>query len=140
MIDPSDPATQACISQAKTTDPPTTDAQATIDDLKSVVERFVAERQWHSFHNPKNLVMSLAIETAELMEHFQWLTPEQSQRVMDEPESRIAVGEEVADCLAYLLALANQLDIDLATTLRAKMVRNALKYPVSQDNCTTPSV
>ncbi len=117
-----------------------TDHETTITDLKAVVEQFVDERNWHAFHNPKNLVMSLAIETAELMEHFQWLTPEQSQRVMDEHERRVAVGEEVADCLAYLLALANKLDIDLATTLRAKMIRNAEKYPVSDENHQAPSV
>ena len=117
-----------------------TDHETTLADLKAVVEKFVDERNWHSFHNPKNLVMSLAIETAELMEHFQWLTSEQSQRVMDDPESRVAVGEEVADCLAYLLALANKLDIDLATTLRAKMIRNVEKYPISDENHQTPSV
>lgn len=106
-----------------------TDDRTTLTELKAVVERFVDERDWHSFHNPKNLAMSLAIETAELMEHFQWLTAEQSLAVMDDPQTRVAVGEEVADCLAYLLSIANKLNIDLATTLRAKMIRNAEKYP-----------
>ncbi|MBB3204544.1 NTP pyrophosphatase (non-canonical NTP hydrolase) [Rhodopirellula rubra] len=120
-------------------DAPKTDDQTSVTELKQVVGTFVAERDWHRFHTPKNLAMSLAIETAELMEHFQWLTPEESLRVMDDPESRVAVGEEVADCLAYLLAIASKLDIDLATTLKAKMIRNAEKYPVegnkfSRDN------
>jgi len=110
------------------------DDQTSVTELKAVVEQFVVERNWHSFHNPKNLVMSLAIETAELMEHFQWLTPEQSLEIMNDAERRVAVGEEVADCLAYLLGIANQLDIDLATTLRAKMIRNAEKYPVEEVN------
>ncbi|TWT74728.1 nucleotide pyrophosphohydrolase [Allorhodopirellula solitaria] len=117
-------------SHAGTDDAPTDD-ETTLTQLKRVVDDFVDERDWHAFHNPKNLAMSLAIETAELMEHFQWLTAEQSLAVMDAPESREAVGEEVADCLAYLLAIANRLDIDLSTTLRAKMIRNAEKYPVS---------
>lgn len=107
-----------------------TDDQTTLTELKAVVEKFVEDRDWQSFHNPKNLAMSLAIETAELMEHFQWLTPEQSLAVMDDPQVKLAVGEEVADCLAYLLSIANKLDIDLATTLRAKMIRNAEKYPM----------
>ncbi|MCM2373743.1 nucleotide pyrophosphohydrolase [Aporhodopirellula aestuarii] len=107
-----------------------TDEQTSVRELKQVVEQFVDERNWHRFHTPKNLVMSLAIETAELMEHFQWLTAEQSLHVMDDPDTRLAVSEEVADCLAYLLAMANKLDIDLATTLHAKMIRNAVKYPV----------
>lgn len=109
-----------------------TDATATIDELKDVVSRFVDERDWHEFHNPKNLVMSLAIETAELMEHFQWSTADEAKRVMDDPQKAHSVGEEVADCLAYLLAIATKLDIDLASTLRAKMIRNAVKYPVAK--------
>ncbi|EMI53976.1 nucleotide pyrophosphohydrolase [Rhodopirellula sallentina] len=113
--------------------PANNDRETTVSELKAVVESFVDERNWHRFHTPKNLVMSLAIETAELMEHFQWLTPEQSLRAMEDPETGHAIGEEVADCLAYLLAIANKLDIDLATTLKAKMIRNAEKYP-ADDN------
>ncbi|MFG0289437.1 MAG: nucleotide pyrophosphohydrolase [Rhodopirellula sp. JB044] len=116
--------------------PSNTDLETTVAELKQVVETFVDERDWHRFHNPKNLVMSLAIETAELMEHFQWLTPDQSTRIMEDPDTRTAVGEEVADCLAYLLALANKLDIDLAPTLRAKMIRNAEKYPIDNNEFT----
>lgn len=106
-----------------------TDAATTVTELKAVVNQFVDERNWHEFHNPKNLVMSLAIETAELMEHFQWLTPDESLEVMNDPKKAHDIGEEVADCLAYLLAIATKLDIDVATTLRAKMIRNAEKYP-----------
>lgn len=113
------------------------DDQTTVNQLKVVVERFVEQRSWQEFHNPKNLVMSLAIETAELMEHFQWLTPDESLAIMDDAERAHAVGEEVADCLAYLLAIASKLDIDLSTTLRAKMVRNAVKYPVSPNSGST---
>lgn len=108
---------------------PRRDDQATVDELKAVVAEFVRQRNWEEFHNPKNLAMSLAIETAELMEHFQWLTLEQSAAVMKDPAKAHAIGEEVADCLAYLLGIASRLEIDLATTLRAKMIRNAEKYP-----------
>lgn len=97
-----------------------------------MVHQFVDERHWHEFHNPKNLAMSLAIETAELMEHFQWATAEEALAIMDDADRAHAVGEEVADCLAYLLAIASKLEIDLATTLRAKMIRNAEKYPAPE--------
>ncbi|SMP47502.1 NTP pyrophosphatase, house-cleaning of non-canonical NTPs [Neorhodopirellula lusitana] len=116
-----------------------TDSQTTVTELKAVVQKFVDERDWNSFHNPKNLAMSLAIETAELMEHFQWLTPEEALVVKDDPSRKHAVGEEVADCLSYLLAIASKLEIDLATTLRAKMIRNAVKYPVPDGGTANPS-
>ncbi len=107
------------------------DGTTTVDDLKGLVERFVAEREWHVFHNPKNLAMSLAIETAELMEHFQWLTPEQAEQAVREPSPRAEIGEEMADCLAYLLSLANVMKLDLSSALREKMLKNAVKYPVA---------
>lgn len=115
-------STSACNENAS-------DNLTTVTQLKAVVNEFVDERDWHEFHNPKNLVMSLAIETAELMEHFQWLTPEDALEVMNDPKKAHDIGEEVADCLAYLLAIATKLDIDMSTTLRAKMIRNAAKYP-----------
>jgi NTP pyrophosphatase (non-canonical NTP hydrolase) len=74
--------------------------------------------------------MSLSVEVAELMEHFQWLTPEEAAAVADDPIELQAVGEEMADVLCYLLALANALRLDLASTTAAKMVKNAVKYPV----------
>lgn len=106
------------------------DQHTTVRELKAIVREFVDERQWQSFHNPKNLVMSLAIETGELMEHFQWLTLEESSCLADDISRKNEVGKEVADCLAYLLALANAMDLDLSTSLRDKMVENREKYPV----------
>lgn len=108
------------------------DSKTTVADLRALVENFVAERNWHRFHTPKNLVMSLAIETGELMEHFQWLTPEESAELKNDPQKKHDTGEEVADCLAYLLGLANALDLDLSQALSAKMIRNAEKYPVDE--------
>ena len=108
------------------------DAQTTVAHLRELVEEFVARRDWHQFHTPKNLAMSLAIEAAELMEHFQWLTPEQSRALADRPDDLAAVAEELADVFCYGLAMANELGVDLSTAIRAKMAKNEQKYPVEQ--------
>jgi NTP pyrophosphatase (non-canonical NTP hydrolase) len=109
-----------------------TDKQTTVAELRDALRRFVDERQWRPYHTPKNLAMALAIEAAELMEHFQWLTPEEALAVPGQPEKLADVGEEIADVIGYALALANELDIDIATTIRAKMAKNERKYPVGQ--------
>ncbi|MGI6418381.1 MAG: nucleotide pyrophosphohydrolase [Thermoguttaceae bacterium] len=106
------------------------DAETTVAQLRLIVDAFVAERDWGQFHTPKNLAMSLAIEAAELMEHFQWLTPEQSWQAAADAEKKQAIGEELSDVFSYLLALAGALKLDLASALAAKMVKNAEKYPV----------
>jgi NTP pyrophosphatase (non-canonical NTP hydrolase) len=105
------------------------DATTTIAQLRQVVEHFVDRRDWHQFHTPKNLAMSMAIEAAELMEHFQWLTAEQSRAVAAQPEKLGEVADELADVLCYLLAMANELVLDLTHALEAKMAKNAEKYP-----------
>ncbi len=109
-----------------------TDATTTVAELRKVMADFVAERDWSQFHSPKNVSMALAIEAAELMEHFQWLTTEASRRLVDEPEKLAAVGEELADVVGYSFALANELGIDLSSAIRAKMVKNRQKYPADQ--------
>ena len=106
------------------------DSNVTVGELRQVVLDFVSERDWQQFHSPKNLSMSLSIEAAELMEHFQWITTEES-RVLDE-NAKAEVGEELADVLCYALAIANELELDLATTLQAKMVKNRNKYPAEE--------
>lgn len=111
---------------------PTNDAEVSVQTLRTVVATFVHERNWEQFHNPKNLAMSLAIEAAELMEHFQWRGLEESAQVVHQPGEREKIAEEVADCLAYILALANVMQLDLAQTLTAKMQKNAQKYPIDQ--------
>ncbi len=103
------------------------DANSTVAQLKLLVEEFVGERDWHQFHNAKNLSMALTIEAAELMEHFQWLTTEQV--VAREGYDLQQVTEELADITSYALALANALQIDLASAVEHKMVKNRLKYP-----------
>lgn len=106
------------------------DSSTTLAEVRDIVRRFVDERDWQQFHSPKNLSMSLAIEAAELMEHFQWIDIAESRKVVDEPAKLAAVRDEIADVLCYLLALANELDIDLSTAIRDKMIKNAAKYPV----------
>lgn len=109
-----------------------TDTQTTVAELRKLVDDFVADRDWSQFHTPKNLSMALAIEAAELMEHFQWLTPEESWAIRDDPAKLAEVSEELADVFGYCLALASELGIDMAPTVRAKMVKNAAKYPVER--------
>jgi dCTP diphosphatase len=102
-----------------------------LNDLQRELREFAAQRDWQRFHTPKNLVMALTGEVGELVELFQWLTPEESAAVMTKPEQAGRVREEVADVFAYLLQLADVLDIDLATALREKVGRNEQRYPVS---------
>lgn len=102
------------------------------DDLRA----FAAEREWEPFHTPKNLVMALANETGELIEIFQWLTPEQSVAIMDEPSTAEHVREEVADVFAYLLRLCDVLGIDLEQAMLDKIRKNARKYPVKEAHGT----
>ena len=103
------------------------DSTTTIDKLKQLVHDFVAERDWEQFHAPKNLSMALAIEAAELMEHFQWIDLPASHAIAGDPEKLADVGEELADVFAYSLALADVLGIDIADCVRAKMVKKRRK-------------
>lgn len=108
------------------------DSTTTVQELKDRMRRFVAEREWEKFHDAKNLAASIAIEAAELMEHFQWLRADELDEIKRDTAAMNAVREEVADIAAYLLSFANQMDIDLASALDAKMKKNALKYPADQ--------
>ncbi len=98
--------------------------------LRDALRRFAADRDWNKFHSPKNLASALAVESAELLEHFQWLTEEESA-ALDEP-ARARVSEELADVLLYLIRLADRLDVDLMAAARAKIGRNAEKYPIEK--------
>jgi NTP pyrophosphatase (non-canonical NTP hydrolase) len=99
-------------------------------ELREALRAFAAERDWDQFHSPRNLATALAVEAAELLEPFQWLTDEQSRSLP--PDARAAVEEELADVLLYLVRLADKLDVDLAAAARAKIVRNGQKYPVEK--------
>lgn len=108
------------------------DSQTRLAELREMVRRFVDARDWRRFHSPKNLSMALAIEAAELMEHFQWIAPEESRRTAEDPAKHAAVAEELADVLCYALAIANELEIDVSQAMRAKMKKNEAKYPADQ--------
>lgn len=95
--------------------------------LRDALRDFAAARDWRQFHTPKNLAMAMIVEAAELVEHFQWATPEQSMN--PPPEKLTEIRDEVADTLIYLVELADALDIDLIAAARDKIVKNAAKYP-----------
>ena len=103
---------------------------AELDDLKQRLRVFATARDWEQFHTPKNLAMALIVEAAELAEHFQWLTAEESQSLQDGKREKIR--DELADVLIYLVELADTLDVDLAAAARDKIAKNALKYPVEK--------
>ena len=103
---------------------------ATLEDLAAAVREFGRERDWHQYHDPKNLTAALIVEAAELLEPFQWLTPEQSLDLP--PHKREAVRQEMADVLIYLVSLANCLDIDLIQAAGDKLAINERKYPVEK--------
>jgi len=105
------------------------DCCTTVDDLKRIVAAFVAERDWQPFHDPKNLSASIAIEAAELMEHFQWLRSDELGTIGDDAKAMAEIREEVADILAYVLSFAERMNIDLSSALEEKMKKNAVKYP-----------
>jgi len=101
-----------------------------LDELRNRLREFAAERDWDQFHSPKNLASALAVEAAELLEIFQWLTEKQSQTLSLEMKSKVA--PELADVLIYLIRIADKLDIDLLEAAREKIIRNAQKYPIEK--------
>ncbi len=105
------------------------DTNTSIMYLKNKVKEFVTERNWNEYHNPKNLSMSIAIESSELMEIFQWKSIDESWNITDSVEFG-HMKEEIADVLIYCLSLANQLDIDLATAIQDKMDKNSKRFPI----------
>lgn len=108
------------------------DRATTVAELRERVLAFVRERDWEQFHAPKNLSMALAAETGELMEHFLWMSPEQSRTVLGEPEKREKIEEEIADVVIYALEFANMTGIDVAAAIERKLALNAKKYPVEK--------
>lgn len=96
-------------------------------DLRQKLREFAKARDWDQFHSPKNLAMALSVEVAELVEHFQWLTQEQSY--VADPEKREAIREEIGDILIYLVRLADKLGIDPLEAARDKVAVNERKYP-----------
>ena len=99
-------------------------------ELQDAVEAFVTERDWAQFHTPKNLAMGVAIEAAEIMEHFQWTTAEESCALP--AEKRAMVADEIGDVLIYLVRLARVLEIDPVAAATDKLAQNRRKYPVEK--------
>ena len=106
------------------------DTQTTVDSLRKEVREFMQERNWEQYHSPKNLGMSIAIEAAEIMEHFQWYSSEESRKVVEDKQFRAEVTDEVADVLIYCLTLANQLNMDISTAVTSKLERSRSRYPI----------
>jgi NTP pyrophosphatase (non-canonical NTP hydrolase) len=100
-----------------------------IQALQTALRQFAQEREWSQFHSPKNLAIALTVEASELLEHFQWLTEDQSRQLPE--EKREQVGSEIADVLLYLLQLSDVLGIDPLQAAQQKMAVNAQKYPVA---------
>ncbi|MFG2911071.1 nucleotide pyrophosphohydrolase [Kitasatospora sp. NPDC048286] len=108
-------------------------AEPTVAALRQRLVEFAAARRWEPFHTPKNLAAALSVEAGELLEIFQWLTPEQAASVMSDPERAHRVHDEVADVLAYLLQFCTAVGVDPLEALAAKIERNELRFPVPVD-------
>ncbi|MCB2178641.1 nucleotide pyrophosphohydrolase [bacterium] len=105
------------------------DKTTTIADLKDLVAKFVAARQWEQYHTSKNLAMSIAIEAAELMEHFQWAEIVEGQQDLNDPDKKAEIGDELADILIYAISFALQADLDISEIIQKKMARNETRFP-----------
>lgn len=108
----------------------TKQTEVSLEDLQAMIRQFVDERDWDQFHNPKDLSISLALEAAEVMEHFQWKNADEMAE--HSKDRKVEVGEELADVFYWVLLLANKLDINLVDAFEKKMTKNAEKYPVAK--------
>ena len=109
-----------------------TDSDTTVGLLRQAVAEFVDSRDWQPFHSPKNLSMSIAIEAAEPMERFQWLTTREAQVAVQDGGEREAAAAELADVVIYCLSLCNALDLDLTSQVLDKLKTNEDRYPVDE--------
>jgi NTP pyrophosphatase (non-canonical NTP hydrolase) len=107
------------------------DTAVSIQQLKDAINIFVKEREWDQFHSPKNLSMAIAIEAAELMEEFRFMSCAESvQKVAEDKENKEKVAHELADIVIATLSFCNLYDIDLSSSIEKKLAINAKKYPV----------
>ena len=107
------------------------DEQTTLGELRSLINSFVDEREWQQFHSPKNLSMSISIESSELMELFQWLSLEEAKEVMKAGDIRDSAIDEIADVLIYAITFCNQNNIDIYDAIKQKVEKNIKKYPIN---------
>ena len=101
-----------------------------VDELQQRLREFADARDWQKYHSPKNLVMAMSVEMAELMEHFQWMTEQQSLKL--DAATREQVALEMADVLIYLVRMADRCDVDLDEAVERKLALNRLKYPAAK--------
>ena len=105
-----------------------------ITAIQTTLRKFTHDRDWEQYHTPKNLSMALVVEASELMEIFQWMTPDESVAVKDEPNLKHAVEEEIGDVINYVLRIADVLGIDIERAVLNKIDKNAVKYPPAGSN------
>lgn len=108
------------------------DERTTLADLRRRIAAFVAAREWQPFHTPRNLSAAIAVEAAELLEHFQWLDDAQVAEAVQDPQELAAIADELADVTIYVLSLANALDVDVSTAVLDKIERNKQRFPVEE--------
>jgi len=108
----------------------TCDRKTSIYQLRQLIQDFADERDWRKYHNPKDLAISIAIEAAELMELFQWVSERKVEKVLEDAERFTRLEEELADIIILCFNLANVLDVDVAKAVTKKVEKNRAKYPV----------
>lgn len=101
-----------------------------LKNLQLAIRKFCDDRNWDQFHNPKDLAISLSLESAELLEHFQWKSDSEITKHLEDKKSEVA--DELADVFYWVLLIANKLDIDLVGAFDKKMIKNAEKYPIAK--------
>jgi len=108
------------------------DKEIVVADLKEAARKFIHERDWEKFHNPKDLAESICIEAAELLQLFQWTGPEETAKVKADANKVTRIKEELADVMIYCLSMANTLEIDLTNAIIEKIESNKKKYPIEE--------
>jgi NTP pyrophosphatase (non-canonical NTP hydrolase) len=108
------------------------DSKTTLSDVKERVRLFCEERDWNRYHNAKDLAIGIITEAAELLEHFRFKSPEESEALIEDPEQRHEIAQELSDILYFVLRLAQRYEIDLSSELISKLELNAARYPVDK--------
>lgn len=108
------------------------DKTTRIFELRERVSKFIEDRDWNKYHNPKDIAVSIVIEASELLELFQWVNNEELNIIIKKPDKHAKLKEELADVIIYCLSLANVLEIDISHAVVEKIERNEGKYPIEQ--------
>lgn len=108
------------------------DQETSVEILRNQVREFILARDWDQFHPPKDLAIGLVIEAGELLEHFRFRSNDEIESLLQDEAFQTLLRHELADCLYFVLALANKLDLDLSAALQEKMALSARRYPVEQ--------